>query len=589
MLAVSILITLLPRITLGASAIFIRSNIWRHCAGAVACIAGLWFGAAEAQVFEGPRVALVIGNSAYEQVGVLNNPRNDAAAISNALRALDFTVIERTDVGREEVFDALREFSAALTPGSLALFFYAGHGVQIDGVNYIVPVDAHFNAGVSPDLVAVSAADIMGIMEASGAELSVMILDACRDNPFPELEAAADRGLAPMEAGTGQTLIAYATAPGSVADDGNGVHSPYTQALLQVIREPGLEIGLIFRKVGRLVRESTGGAQIPWFSGTMEDEFFLTPPNAPPDAATSDVLAWQSIQQIADPAPRADALRHYLNRFPDGRFAMLAVLQLRDLGAAGAAMEEGETVSRTVSPEQLVVEEREMSLFERQRIQQALKLVDLYYGEIDGVFGPGTREAIRRFQLGLSAAATGYLTHEQQLGLAVAAADQAAQRAYEVATEARAARQRALEIAAAGGAISGSFSAGAYTGEPLMGEGASYGVLGLAAGDVFAGEFQQGRAILGVRSFANGDTYYGALRDGLPHGFGVYQFAAGGEIAGQWDAGVVDGYAISSDYDGRRIAGAWRQNMPDGYGVAQMPDGALARGLWTGGELADAL
>lgn len=558
----------------------------------MACIAGLWFADAGAQVFEGPRVALVIGNSAYEQVGGLNNPRNDAVAVSNALRGLDFTVIERLDVGREGVFDALREFSAALTPGSLAVFYYAGHGVQIDGVNYVVPVDADFSGEASPDLEAVSAADVMGIMEASGAKLSVMILDACRDNPFPELRAASNRGLAPMEAGSGQTLIAYATAPGSVADDGNGVHSPYTRALLQVIREPGLEIGLIFRKVGRLVRESTGGAQIPWFSGTMEDEFFLTPPNARPDAATADVLAWQSIQQIEDPSPRADALRHYLDRFPDGRFAMLAVLQLRDLGVSGAAEGAGggesESVSRTVSPDQLVDEEQALTAFERQRVQQALKLVDLYYGEIDGVFGPGTREAIRRFQASLSAQATGYLTHAQQLGLAVAAADQAAQRAYEVATEARAARQRALEIAAGGGAISGSFSAGAYTGEPLMGDAASYGVLGLAAGDVFAGEFLQGRAILGVRAFANGDTYFGALHDGLPHGFGVYQHAAGGEVAGQWEAGVVDGYAISSDYDGRRIAGAWRQSAPDGYGVAQMADGALARGRWTGGALAEA-
>ncbi|MGF1626217.1 MAG: caspase family protein [Alphaproteobacteria bacterium] len=539
-------------------------------------------------MFEGPRVALVIGNSAYEQVAVLNNPRNDAAAISNALRALDFTVIERLDVGREGVFDALREFSAALTPGSLALFYYAGHGVQIDDTNYVVPVDARLDGESSPDLEAVSAADIMGIMEASGARLSVMVLDACRDNPFPELDAQADRGLAVMEAGSGQTLIAYATAPGAVADDGNGVHSPYTQALLQVIREPGLEIGLIFRKVRRLVRESTGGAQIPWVSSTLEDQFFLTRSNAPPDAATSDVLAWQSIQQIDDVSPRADALRHYLDRFPDGRFAMLAVLQLRDMGAAGAATG-GDTVSRTVSRDELVEEEQGLPVFDRQRVQQALKLLDLYYGEIDGVFGPGTREAIRRFQTGLSASATGYLTHGEKLGLSVAAADQAAQRAYEIATEARAARQRALEIATGGVAVvSGHFSDGAYTGEALAGEGVSYGVLGLSAGDVFAGEFQNGRAILGVRAFANGDSYYGASRDGLPHGFGVYQFFGGGEIAGQWESGVVEGYAISSDYDGRRIAGAWRQNAPDGYGVAQMPDGALARGRWTAGELAEA-
>ncbi|MEZ5666768.1 MAG: caspase family protein [Alphaproteobacteria bacterium] len=551
---------------------------------------GMWLGSADAQVFDGPRVALVIGNGAYENAGALNNPRNDAVSISGALRSLDFAVIERLDVDREGIFDALREFSAALTPGSLALFYYAGHGVQVDGSNYVIPTDARLTGDSDPDLEAVNASDILGIMEASGARLSVMVLDACRDNPFPELENRADRGLAVMDAGSAQTLIAYATAPGAVADDGNGVHSPYSQALLQVIREPGLEIGLVFRKVRRLVRESTGGVQIPWVSGTLEDEFFLTPPNAPPDASTSDVLAWQSIQQIGDPAPRADALRHYLERFPDGRFAMLALLQLRDLGVAGAptATGTGQSQSRALTSDQLIEREQTLPVLDRQRVQQALKLVDLYYGDIDGMFGPGTREAIRRFQLRVAASATGYLTDEQWLGLSVAAADQAAQRAFEVATEARAARQRAMEFAAGGGAITGNFSDGAYTGEPLAGQGVSYGVLGLSAGDVFAGEFQNGRAVMGVWTFASGDSYFGTLLDGLPHGFGVYQFASGGEIAGQWAGGAVEGYAISSDYEGRKIAGTWHGNVPDGYGVAQMPDGALARGLWTGGELAQA-
>lgn len=562
----------------------------RRGAAALAVVAGIWSGTAGAQVFEGPRVALVVGNGAYEHVGPLSNPRNDATAISAALRALDFTVIERLDVDRDGMFDALREFSATLVPGSLALFFYAGHGVQIDGANYVIPTDTALTRESDPELVAVNAADIMGIMEASGARLSVMVLDACRDNPFPELAGRARRGLAAMEAGAGQTLIAYATAPGVVADDGNGVHSPYTQALLQVIREPGLELGLIFRKVRRLVREATNNTQIPWVSGTMEDQFFLTKPNARPDEATSDVLAWQAIQQIADLEPRSEALLHYLDQFPDGRFAILAVLQLRDLGVSnGAPPVANDNRSRTVTTDDLASAEARLELAERRRMQEALKLLDLYYGEIDGMFGSGTRAAIRRFQSDLGSATTGFLTTEERLGLAVAAADQAAQRAYEVATEARSARQRAMEVAASSGAFTGSFSAGAYTGEPLSGQGASYGVLGLAAGDVFAGEFQNGRAVLGVRAFANGDTFFGTLRDGLPHGFGVYQLLDGGEVAGQWEVGVVEGYAISSDYDGRKIAGTWRENQPDGFGVAQLEDGALARGLWSEGELAEVL
>ncbi len=548
---------------------------------------------AEAQVFDGQRVALVVGNSQYEDVGALVNPRNDAIAMANALRALDFDVIEKVDVDRETFFDALRDFSASLRPGVLAVFYYAGHGVQVDGRNYILPVDARLSVNEDFDLHAVNASDVLGIMEASGAGLSVMILDACRDNPFPQWSSRVHSGLAAMEAGSGQTLIAYATAPGNVADDGNGVHSPYTQALLQVVREPGLEIGLIFRKVRRLVREATNGTQIPWVSGTLEDQFYLTPPNVVPDAAGTDVIAWQSVQQIEDVASRADALRHYLERYPDGRFAMLALLQLRDLVGTtefeGVAEPAGGTQPRAVTTDELVENESDLSEAERRRIQEALQLVDAYYGEIDGMFGRGTRQAIRRFQERLEQEPSGYLTDQQRLALAVAAADQAAQTAFGVAAQARAAREKALEVAASVAAVSGSVNEGAYTGQPLARNGVSYGVLGLESGDLFTGEFEHGQAVLGVRAFTNGDIYMGAFRNGLPEGFGVYQFSSGGEVAGQWKAGVLDGFALSQDSTNRRIAGEWQENRPHGFGVASLADGTIARGFWVDGEFTQML
>ena len=549
--------------------------------------------AVDAQVFDGQRVALVVGNSRYVDVGGLVNPRNDAIAIANALRALDFDVIEKVDVDRETFFDALHDFSASLRPGVLAVFYYAGHGVQVDGRNYILPIDARLSVNEDFDLHAVNASDVLGIMEASGAGLSVMILDACRDNPFPQWSNRVNSGLAAMEAGSGQTLIAYATAPGNVADDGNGVHSPYTQALLQVVREPGLEIGLIFRKVRRLVREATNGAQIPWVSGTLEDQFYLTPPNVTPDAAATDVIAWQSVQQIEDTASRADALRHYLDRYPDGRFAMLALLQLRDLigtsDYAGVTEPDGGTLPRAVTTDELVQIEADLSGDERRRIQEALLLVDAYYGEIDGMFGRGTRQAIRRFQERLGQDQSGYLTDPQRLALAVAAADQAAQRSFGVAEQARAAREKALEVAASVAAVSGNFSDGAYTGQPLAQDGVSYGVLGLESGDLFTGEFEHGQAVLGVRAFTNGDIYMGAFRDGLPQGFGVYQFSSGGEVAGQWHQGVVDGFALSHDATNRRIAGEWHHNRPHGFGVASLSDGTIARGFWIEGEFSRTL
>jgi hypothetical protein len=224
------------------------------------------------------RVALVIGNAAYKN-GPLRNPVNDARAVTRALSELGFEVIHREDLGREDLRRAIREFSVKIQQGGVGLFYYAGHGVQIKGENYIVPVDAAPESADEVDDDAVNVSYVLEKMEAAGNRLNVLILDACRNNLFTRSFRSGSDGLAVVNAPTG-TLIAYATAPGAVASDGgtagNGV---YTQELLRFMRTPGLSIEEVFKRVRIAVRGRTQGRQTPWEASSLEGDFYFNVSN----------------------------------------------------------------------------------------------------------------------------------------------------------------------------------------------------------------------------------------------------------------------------------------------------------------------
>lgn len=235
----------------------------------------------------GTRVALVIGNSDYRSIPALANPRNDAEVIGARLESLGFTLVgdgPQVDLDKEGFERAIAAFRDRMRGADIALFFYAGHGVQLRGVNWLVPVSAA--PRVESDVAAqmVDANTILAHMRAGGAKLNVMVLDACRDNPFPAAAIAASDaqaaggaagGLGRMDA-PDNTLIAYATQPGNVAYDGNTGNSPYSKALGEAIGLPGLEIRRVFNDVGVRVRRATNGTQQPWLSSSpIEREFFL--------------------------------------------------------------------------------------------------------------------------------------------------------------------------------------------------------------------------------------------------------------------------------------------------------------------------
>ena len=222
------------------------------------------------------RIALVIGNAKYKEAP-LTNPVNDANDMEAVLKSSGFRVIKAIDATQKQMNRAIFEFGELLTHDSVALFYYAGHGLQVRGKNYLIPVDAEIKSESS---VRVESVDVDGVLDQlSNSELNVVILDACRNNPF---ERRTNRslgtagGLAQMEAPKG-SLIAYSTAPGKTAADGEGRNGLYTQALLRYIKEPGLTIEQVFKNVRREVARSTRDAQMPWESSSMTGEFYFSP------------------------------------------------------------------------------------------------------------------------------------------------------------------------------------------------------------------------------------------------------------------------------------------------------------------------
>jgi len=284
------------------------------------------------------RIALVIGNSKYPNAP-LKNPANDARDMAGALRRLGFQVIEKTDVTQKEMNRAITQFGEKLSADSITIFFYAGHGMQVRGKNYLIPIDAQI---ASENSVRSETVDVDSVLDQLNASpLNVVILDACRNNPFERKFRSAGGGLAQMDAPKG-TLIAYATAPGKVASDGEGRNGLYTQELLKLIQTPGLPVEGVFKKVRSSVARATGDNQIPWEASSLTGDFYFKAPAAgatglpaeppqqaatSPDPAAIELAYWDGVKDSRE----AEAFKTYLDQYPDGRFAALAKVRMREL------------------------------------------------------------------------------------------------------------------------------------------------------------------------------------------------------------------------------------------------------------------
>jgi len=326
------------------------SGLWRRREAAHRLslfVFGLLLTASAALAQQERRVALIVGVGAYRNVPALANPPNDARDLGAVLDRLGFETETLVDPDRLALEAGVRRLGQRARGADAAFFFFAGHGLEASGRNWLLPAPAEIRS--DRDL-RFEALDVDSVLEQldGAARLSILVLDACRDNPFRKRLQASGRG-APAASGLGQasatvgTLLAFATAPGTVADDGRGRNSPFTTALLKRIETPGLEIRQLMAEVRREVREATQGRQVPWENSALEGSFYFraaaasasapaaalsaaaqAPGTAAPGAET---VFWESVRSSRNPAD----LRAYLARFPSGVFASLARNRLEEM------------------------------------------------------------------------------------------------------------------------------------------------------------------------------------------------------------------------------------------------------------------
>lgn len=338
---------------------------------------GLALCAGTSQAQETPaRLALVVGNAAYAQITSLDNPGNDAALMGDRLESAGFEVQYLLDATQSDLTKAVIEFGRDLRargPETVGLFYYAGHGVQSQGKNYLMPVDANLTDAADLDFVAVQADLVLRQMGSAKNSTNIVILDACRNNPFAALEGLEKNGLAEMKAEQG-TFLSYSTGPGNVALDGLGQHSPFTAALAQEMLTPGSPIEQVFKKVRIDVVGETRGIQTPWDTSLLTTDFVFFESDAVAERKAQEAADWAEVEQANDPA----ALVRFLRTHPQGQFAGQARAQIR--AAVGSSVELAKAQARSVAPIGTLPSGSETALFETARLSS--KLAD-YLAYID--------------------------------------------------------------------------------------------------------------------------------------------------------------------------------------------------------------
>ncbi len=278
------------------------------------------------------RVALVIGNGAYRNVPVLTNPPNDASEIGKTLKRLGFSVAQVKDGNYDDIRRALLTFGRKARTAEIAVVFYAGHGIEIGGENWLIPIDAELRNDIDVDHEAIGLKSILGTVE-SASKLGLVILDACRNNPFASKmkrsirTRSVGRGLASIEPAA-NVLVAYAAKDGTTAADGDGRNSPFTTALLKYLETPGLEINFLFRNVRDDVFAGTKHEQLPFVYGSLSRERIYLK-DALPAGPSSDEMAWLLLKDTSDPA----ALRRFLEQFPKSAMRQQAAARIAALKA----------------------------------------------------------------------------------------------------------------------------------------------------------------------------------------------------------------------------------------------------------------
>jgi hypothetical protein len=389
--------------------------------------------------FADKRVAFVVGNAAYKNVPQLPNPAIDSKAMARVLRNVGFDVVEGSNLTRDAMTAKLLEFGKKSEGADVAVFFYAGHGIAVNGINYLLPIDADLKSEIDVKLGAAINVDITLDQTMGDAKVKLVFLDACRDNPFAAKirSAKATRsvnvqtGLAEMKSGEG-TLIAFATGPGQTALDGEaGTNSPFTRALVANIAEPGVEIQQAMTKVRAQVSDETSKGQLPWGHTNLTGSVYLNPvgasatatidpsnaPAATKQGSDIELEFWRSIKDTN----KVEELNAYLTNYPNGTFKSIALARI-------AALQDGPSnttrnLSAGIDPatfteEANQISEDQIGLDKGQRRDAQRRLTGLGFDvKVTGKFDDETRSVIKRWQSARGYPASGYLNKLQHKAL----------------------------------------------------------------------------------------------------------------------------------------------------------------------------
>ncbi len=351
-----------------------------------------------------PRVALVIGNGDYRAVLPLDNPASDATLMADTLERLGFTVTRLIESDLAQMRAGIASFGRDLRaagPEATGLFYYAGHGLQSFGTNYLLPVDAQLSNAADLDLAAVEAQSILRQMSSARNRTNLVILDACRNNPFEDLHDLDDNGLAEMKAPTG-TFLAYATAPGAVALDGLDGNSPFTAALVAEMASPGLPVEQVFKQVRVRVIDETGGRQTPWDASSLTSDFAFVAETRLSQADLEAQQLWRQLGATRDPVQ----IMLFLRAYPDSAFDAEARGLLSEVMAGELAAAPGDPAPADPVPADPALTEEERALIDRAQGSGALADYQAYLDRFPaGVFAEFARSEVASLRSRTAAAA----------------------------------------------------------------------------------------------------------------------------------------------------------------------------------------
>lgn len=352
------------------------------------------------------RVALVYGNGNYQNAPKLANPVNDAALITSSLKQVGFTVITITDGDQAAMQKGLEDFGRRAQNADIALFYFAGHGLQVGGRNWLIPVDANIETSTDLPARAISANTVLELMELSGAKARIAILDACRNNPLTRsLTRATTRGLAKIDSSAAGSMIIFATAPGDVALDGTGANSPFSKALAKQILQPGLEVRQMIGRVRADVMADTNDKQVPWVNEAIVGDIYLA--SAPIENSTNsgsqnsatvtstnnssstalEIAFWETVKDSGD----VDMLQLYASKYPEGVFIEIANARITKLSSKTAAGTKSDLGFSSTNDQQSSLA-NDRSIVRRQELENAARK---FVGDLQRISSADAAEFIR--------------------------------------------------------------------------------------------------------------------------------------------------------------------------------------------------